>query len=76
MRPRRGSFSSESLEGSDESLKDSDDSFGCKKGDNSFENDYEMVGKQHNGRSFGRSGSFKEDNCEEGAAGSPDGYKP
>jgi hypothetical protein len=47
---------------SDESLKESDDddSFGVKKnGNNSFENDFDLI--KTNGRSFGRSGSFKGD---------------
>lgn len=57
---------------SDDSLKESDDSFGVIKHlDNSFENELELM--KANGRSFGRSGSFKAD--EDIETSSPDASK-
>jgi hypothetical protein len=60
------------MDDSDDSLKESDDSYGVKKmNDNSFENDLELM--RVNGRSFGRSGSFKAD--EDAETSSPDAFK-
>lgn len=77
LKQRRGSFSSGSLDdGSDESLKDSDDSFGVKKKrSNSFEEDFDLVISKPNGRSFGRSGSFKVDEAAIDQAGSPEQFR-